>query len=89
MGIAAALAVPVTTDEEIVFVAIVFDIAYNLVNNKAIPIKFCNEKLMNERRISNEEDAKSLINFDGGEMENKAIFTRMSFYRVIESRLNA
>jgi hypothetical protein len=86
MGVAAALAIPVVTDEEIVFVAIIFELAYNLANKKAIPLKFFNERSLDEE---NEGQKCEETSRNDTSSSDKAIFSRSSFYRVVEDRLNA
>lgn len=89
MGLAAALAVPVTTDDEIVFVAIIFEIAYNLANKKAIPLKFFNERSFDGGGIESEKDDEKWKENSTIIDEEAAVFTRTSFYRVVENRLNS
>jgi hypothetical protein len=87
MGVAAALAIPVVTDEEIAFVAIIFELTYNLANKKAIPLKF-----FNERSLDGEIEGETCQEKSSGNetsVSDKAIFSRTSLYRVIEDRLNA
>lgn len=89
-GIAVALAVPISDDVNNLFVSYNFEMNYNMVNRaeESFPGPLVRLKLARDGKTSLKiDDAKSLSkNFAG---INKILFTRVGFYMIIESRLDA